>query len=120
MLRRTIYLEIDNIARHAQGMDGNIILFEAIAHRKMVRGVYNRGQVLIAPHIMYNKNDAVHIDAVTVERDGVPPRERRLATYRVSGLSELAIVDQQFDPEAEFDLMDERYQGTTLFAIETA
>lgn len=101
-------------------MDDNLILFEAIAHRKMVTGTYNNGRVMIAPHILYTKHEALHVDAVTIERDGVPPRERRLATYRLSGLSELALTGDQFGPEGDFDPGHEKYAGTALFAVETA
>lgn len=94
------------------------ILFQAIALRKCVHANYNKGDVRIAPHIMYTKHDEIYVDGVTIERDGRPPRERKLGSFKLTGLKELAIDPTDFEPEPEFDPANERYSGVTLFAVE--
>ena len=47
---------------------------------------YNRGKVKLAPYVLYEKDDDLFVDAVTLERDGRPPREAKLGAFRLSGL----------------------------------
>lgn len=98
-------------------MSANRLVLEAIALRKCVRATYNRMCVTLAPHILYTKHDELYVDAVTVERDGQPPREVKIGSFKLSGLHDLAVADRQFDPQPVFDPAEDRYQGQTLFAI---
>jgi hypothetical protein len=93
-------------------------LLEAIALRKCITARYNRGTVKLAPHILYTRHDELFIDAVTVERDGQPPREAKLGTFKLAGLTELALDTQSFRIFPEFDFGTARYEGATLFAVE--
>jgi hypothetical protein len=95
--------------------DSRIVL-EAIARRKCVSALYNRGRVTLAPHILYTRHDELYVDGVAVERDGKPPREAKVGTFKLTGLGELAVVDRPFDPFPGFDAADEKY-ATKLFAV---
>ena len=55
-------------------MNTSRLLLEAIALKTCVEGIYNRMTVKLAPHILYTRHDELYVDAVTVERDGTPPR----------------------------------------------
>jgi len=98
-------------------MEANRIVLEAIATRKCLEGVYNRQAVRLAPHILYTRHDELYVDAVTLERDGQPPRELKLGSFKVTGIHEPRVGEQPFEPQALFDRDAERYEGTTLFAI---
>lgn len=93
-------------------------LLEAIVRRRCVVATYNRGPVVLAPHILYTRHDVLHVDAVTVMRDGKPPREQKIATYRLSGLSDIALSPETFAPNALFEPDAARYAGVALLAIE--
>lgn len=95
------------------------MLLSAIVRRHCVTATYNRGQVLLAPHILYTRHEELHVDAVALERDGRPPRELKLGTYRLTGLTEIAISPRAFSPAEGFDPAAERYQGTTLLAVDS-
>lgn len=99
-------------------MQTNAILLEAIARRKCVVARYNRGAVRLAPHILYTRNDSLFVDAVTIERDGQPPREIKIGAFKVDGLTELALGDQPFEKAPIFDPTDEKYAGAALFSVE--
>jgi hypothetical protein len=99
-------------------MSTNQILLEAIALKKCVKVRYNRVDMLLAPHILYTKNDALYVDAVALERNGLPPREKKLGAFHLAGLSELALSDQHFEVESVYEPEAERYEGATLFAVE--
>jgi len=94
------------------------ILFEAIALNKCVEAVYNRMVVTLAPHILYTRHDELFIDAVTLERDGQPPRELKLGTFKLVGLKDLALGERPFTPSTLFNPADAKYAGVTLFAVE--
>ncbi len=101
-------------------METNKLLLEAIALRKCVAATYNRMRVKLAPHVLYTRHDELFIDAVTVERNGQPPREVKLGTFKLAGLTDLEFAGRPFQPEPVFDPNDPKYEGATLFAVEMA
>lgn len=101
-------------------MEANKVLLEAIALRKCIEASYNRGIVKLAPHILYTRHGELFIDAVTVEREGKPPRETKIGTFKLSGLQVRGIVDRGFEIDAAFDPANDKYEGVTLFAVEAA
>lgn len=98
-------------------MDTNRIVLEAIALGRCIEAVYNRMKVTLAPHILYTRHDELYVDAVTVARDGRPPREVKLGAFKLTGLREIALADQSFEREPIFDPGDSKYAGVTLFAV---
>ena len=60
------------------------------------------------------------IDAVAVERDGKPPREAKIGTYRLTGMNDIAITDRAFFAIEGFDPGAPLYQGETLLAVDRA
>lgn len=99
-------------------MSQNALLLQAIALKQCVEATYNRMRVSLAPHILYTRHDELYVDAVTVERDGQPPREVKLGTFKLSGLQELAVADRPFVRQKIFDPSSEKYKGVTLFAVD--
>jgi hypothetical protein len=98
----------------------NRMFFEAIALKRCIVAIYNRMRVKLAPHILYTKHGDMFVDAVTLERDGQPPREIKLGTFKLAGLKDPDLVEDGFQPEALFNPADEKYAGVTLFAVEPA
>lgn len=102
-------------------METRKTLLEAIALQKCVEATYNRLRMRLAPHILYTRHDELFVDAVTLEREGQPPRELKLGVFKLSGLNNVQLVPQPFSPEqALFDPASERYDGVTVFAVEPA
>ena len=98
-------------------MEASRIVLEAIATRKCLEGVYNRQAVTLGPHILYTSHDERYVDAVTIERDGQPPREIKVGSFKLTGIREPRVGDRSFEPQQVFDPGEERYAGVTLFAI---
>ena len=99
-------------------MDCSKIILEAIALKKLVEATYNRMVVKLAPHILYTRHGELYVDAVTVERDGRPPREIKLGTFKLAGLQIPSLLNNTFSAESIFDPNDQKYAGVTLFAVE--
>lgn len=99
-------------------MSSPAIILEAIARQRCVSATYNRGVVILAPHVLYTRHGELYIDATTITRDGNPPREIKLGTFKLDGLGDLALVDQPFDTFPLFEPEAEKYVGETLLAVE--
>ncbi len=93
-------------------------MFEAIVRQLAVSATYNKGVVTIAPHILYTRHGEIYVDAITVERDGKPPREEKLGTFKLDGLVDPTITAKTFKPSALFEPAAEKYDGVTLMAVE--
>lgn len=98
-------------------MDNNRIL-EAIALRRQLAARYNKLDLVLAPHVLYRRNDSYFIDAITLLRNGEPPREAKVGSYNLAGLSELAVLDEGFEVHPLFNRMDPKYRDNTLFMID--
>ncbi len=96
----------------------NSRIFEAIALRRCLGARYNKLALVLAPHVLYKRNDSYFIDAITVTRDGLEPREPKVGSYNLAGLSELEVLDQPFEVHPLFDRMDQKYRNSTLFMID--
>ena len=93
------------------------IVFEAIVKQQMLSATYNRGSVVLAPHIVYTKHGEIYLDALTLERDGKPPREPKIGAFKVSGLGGTRITPRRFQRSELFVADEDRYDGTTLLSI---
>jgi hypothetical protein len=76
-------------------------LREGIARKRCVSAVYNKRQVIVAPHQLFERHGDLFIRAVTVEIDGQKPREAKLGTFKLSGLREVAITRKLFRPQPD-------------------
>lgn len=99
-------------------MSSPAIILESIARLRCVTATYNRGEVILAPHILYTRHDELYLDATTISRDGNPPREIKIGTFKLDGLGDLVLTDQPFDPFPLFEPEAEKYVGVTLLAVE--
>lgn len=96
-----------------------MMLFEAIIRRKCISATYNRSRMVLAPHILYTRHGALHVDAVTVSRENMIPREIKLGTYKLDGLSELRVLDRDFAINSElFEPGAEKYVAETILVVE--
>ena len=93
-------------------------VFEAIVKQQCIAATYNRGEVILAPHAIYTKHGEIHIDAVTIERDGKPPKEVKLGTFKLAGLGPVRLTPRRFERNTLFDAKEPRYEGNLLMAVE--
>ena len=96
------------------------VFLEAIVKQQAVAATYNRVDVTLAPHVLYTKHGDLHVDAVTLERDGRPPKEVKLGTFKLAGLSAVRLTPRRFERSALSDAAAERYVGETVMAVAPA
>jgi hypothetical protein len=93
-------------------------LFQAIMAMRCIEATYNGGRVVLAPHVAFARHGDAYVGAVTIEREGQPPREEKLGLFKLDGLAGLTVLERGFTPSAVFDPRDERYAAQTLIAVE--
>lgn len=94
------------------------IIFESIVRQRCIAAVYNRMAVILAPHIIYTRHGELYVDAVTILRDGQPPKEQKMGAFKLTGLADLTLTDRPFYRSALFVPSEPRYDGETLMAVE--
>lgn len=95
-------------------------VFEGIVRTFCLSATYNRTAIVLAPHILYTRHDELFVDGVVVERDGQPPREPKVGTFKLAGLQGIALTDRPFFRDPLFQPGEAKYQGVTLMAVEPA
>jgi len=94
------------------------IVFEAIVRKRCVAATYNRLNVVLAPHVIFMKNDALHVGAVTITRGGERPREEKMGVFKLDGLGVLTLTEEEFDVRPVFEPEDERWVDSALMKVE--
>jgi hypothetical protein len=93
-------------------------VLEAIVRQRCLSATYNRTRMVLAPHILYTRNDALYVDALVVSREGMLPREPKLGTFKLDGLNELKLTGREFEISELFEPEAEKYAGTALMMVE--
>lgn len=93
-------------------------VLEGIVRLRCLQVTYNRTRMIVAPHILYTRNDSLYTDAFIVSREGMLPREPKIATFKVDGLKEVSVLDRAFEISALFDAELDKYAGQTLMKVE--
>jgi hypothetical protein len=97
---------------------GEDIVRVAIERRLCVMITYNRTQMQLAPHILFTRHGDPFVDGVITERGGRPPRELKLGTFKLAGLSDIVLTANRFDTFEAFDRADPKYQEAVLLVVE--
>ncbi|MBU6253270.1 MAG: hypothetical protein KGN98_08770 [Alphaproteobacteria bacterium] len=98
-------------------MTTNRTILEAIATKRCLTASYNGTAFLLAPHILYTRIDLVYLDAVPITKNGAPPREVKMATFKVDGMSDIALADDEFELSPLYEPWQEKYRDKTLFSV---
>lgn len=93
------------------------ILCQAIARKVCVTATYNRKPMTLAPHAVYTKHDEPHLAAVTVDQDGKKPMRPKVGTFKLSGLTDVAITKKLFATHKEFSAADPKFIDQTICMI---
>ena len=93
-------------------------VFEAIVKLVAISATYNRGEIVMAPYAIYTRGEEVYVDGVVMERDGAPPKETKIGTFKLSGLNGLRVTPRRFTPDPQFRPGEKRYAHTVLMTVE--
>ncbi|RYG85862.1 MAG: hypothetical protein EON59_11310 [Alphaproteobacteria bacterium] len=92
-------------------------VLEAIVRQLCVSGTYNRKRMILAPHIAYLRAGGLYVDALVISRENMLAREEKIGTFKIDGLSELALTQRPFAASDLFDPTLDKY-ASAVMAIE--
>ena len=116
-IRKTLSLRLKENGRSPQDESADV-LTQAIGHQLCVRATYNRGLVILAPHVLYTRNGDRFVDAVVVERNGGKPPEAKLGTFKLLGLNGVAMTSETFKRFSGFDENAPRYAEAVIACLD--
>ena len=93
------------------------IVLEGIVRQRCLNAIYNRTRMVLAPHILYMRGDALYVDAQIISREFVIPREEKIGTFKIDGLKNLALTERSFTISKLFERDAEKY-ASALMAVE--
>ncbi len=93
-------------------------ILEAIVRKRCVTAMYNRVVVTLAPHVLFTRHGDLHVDAITLARDGRPPREVKMGTFKLAGLGALALTERPFTASAMPRPGEPKYGDEIVMAVE--
>lgn len=94
-----------------------VTLFAAIARRQFVIALYNRKQVKIAPHILFERHGDLYVCALNMSKSWRSDEDRRLGQFKLSGLVGTELLDEKFDPLPAYVSSVPRVDDTLVLAI---
>lgn len=94
------------------------IIAQAVRRKLAITAVYNRTNMVIAPHILYTKHDDLFIDGVVTLRDGKVPAELKLGTFKLAGLNNVSLTVDSFTVQPFYDPADAKYEGVTVAKVD--
>ncbi len=97
---------------------GEDIVRLAIDRRMCVMMTYNKTLMQMAPHILFTKHGDPFVDGVVMERNGRAPRELKMGTFKLAGLTDLVLTANRFDIFEGYDSADPKYAEATLSAVQ--
>ena len=94
-------------------------LFEAIARVRMISAHYNGGEIHLAPHLLFSRHGELFLGAFNPRKNWRSDEKRRLGYFKVSGLSNVVLMEDTFVPLPTFDGSLPRETDEHLFAVMT-
>lgn len=105
-------------APESEGPSGpTATILEAIVRQLCVSATYNRKRMILAPHIAYLRAGGLYVDALVISRENMLAREAKIGTFKIDGLSELALTRRGFAASDLFDQTLAKYAHAVM-AIE--
>lgn len=115
--RPKLTLKLSN-EKQGPGSDAVAILSQAIRNHLCVRGSYNRGLIILAPYILFERHCEAFVDGVALERNGSPPSEIKLGRFKLRGLHDLVRISEAIRYMEHFDPTSPDYAEKILAAID--
>lgn len=112
--RRTLSLKSGGLPPADREAGAALSVGQAIERQLLVRWTYNRTLMQAAPQILYRRNGGLYVDAIVTEKNGAPPVERKLGSFRLTGLGNISLTSESFTPAGDIDLADPRYKAGVI------
>lgn len=97
--------------------DNRLKLMEAIARRRKVTAQYNGNQMILAPHLMFERRGDLFISALNLSKNWRSADDWRLGHFKLDGLAATELQEETFDPLPSFEAAAPHEDDTLLLAV---
>ena len=97
--------------------DTRLKMMEAIARRRIVTTRYNGNQMTLAPHQLFERHGALFVSALNLGKNWRSDEERRLGQFKLDGLGDTELQEEEFDPLPSFEPAAPSDKDTLLLAV---
>ncbi len=97
--------------------DTRLKLMEAIARRRTVTAQYNGNVMELAPHQMFERRGDLFVSALNLSKNWRSDDERRLGHFKLDGLGETELKEDEFVPLPSFQPAAPHDGDTLLLAV---
>ena len=98
-------------------IENRLTIMEAIARKKAVSARYNGGEMILAPHLLFERHGDLFVSALNLSKVRRADDECQLGQFKLEGLAMMALTDVTFEPLATFQQAAPRSDDTMIFAI---
>ena len=95
-------------------------VIEAIARLRLIVARYNGSEMRLAPHQLFVRHGDLFLRAFNPMKNWRSEEERRLGSFKLAGLSDIRLTEEEFEPLPDFDTAPPREDDQHLFAVAMA
>ena len=92
-------------------------LMEAIARKRAVLARYNGEDVRLAPHLLFERHGELFLCALNMGKAWRSDDERKLGQFKLAGLTEARLLEDDFDPLPSYAPTTPREDDTLILAL---
>lgn len=97
--------------------DVRLKLMEAISRRRAVAARYNGGLIKLAPHMLFERHGDLFVSALNMTKVWRSDEERKLGQFKLMGLVQPELLDEEFDVLPSFEAATPRPDDTLILVI---
>ncbi|ALH80678.1 MULTISPECIES: hypothetical protein [Sphingopyxis] len=97
--------------------DTRLKMMEAIARRRKVTAQYNGNQMLLAPHLMFERRGDLFVSALNLSKNWRSADDWRLGYFKLDGLAATEVQEEGFDPLPTYEAVPPHEEDTLVLAI---
>lgn len=94
-----------------------LLMMEAIARRLVVTARYNGMTLSLAPHTLFERHGDLFIGALNLNKNWLSQDDRRLGHFKLSGLGDIELTEDLFDPLPSYEPSVPRPDDMLVFAV---
>lgn len=92
-------------------------MIEAIARTRLIVAHYNGSEMRLAPHQLFSRHGEFFVSAFNAGKNWRSDDERRLGHFKMSGLSNVSLTAEEFEPLESFSSSLPYEHDEQIFAV---
>ena len=98
-------------------IENRLTIIEAIARKQAVSARYDGGEMILAPHLLFERRGDLFVRALNLSKVMRTDVECELGQFKLEGLAMVALTDVAFEPLPTYQAVTPRPDDTLIFAV---